>query len=222
MMNTVARWRSYWQDKSFAGFRYESPEHYQQCAAELRVLFQQETPQTVLEIGCGNGALYEYLGFHRCQRYLGVDFSPSMLNVFHEHYPQVSLVCQDGSMFRDGDKYDLIFSNGVLQHFDAEMLQRHFSNVRQMMQPTSLFICASIPWKALWFRFLSGELNAEGRSHPFRAVVFRIMRAFSADGMGYWYEHRKFRYLAEQAGMSATFYGSIHYAYRFHAVMRLK
>lgn len=220
-MSTVARWRTYWENKSLAGFRYENEDHYQRCAAELRVLFHSITPSNVLEIGCGNGVLYEHLGFDRC-RYRGIDFSQSMLNVFQKNYPNVDLVCADGSTYRDDNKYDLIFSNGVLQHFDRHMLAEHFTVVREMMAPGALFVCASIPWRALWFRYLTGELTGGEQPHIFRAVVYRLLRAFSQDNMGYWYEHKDFRRLAERSGMTCSFHGSIHYPYRFHAVLRLK
>ncbi|HEY3376527.1 MAG TPA: class I SAM-dependent methyltransferase [Armatimonadota bacterium] len=221
-MVTVARWQAYWEDKSQAGFRYENEDHYQRCAAELRVLFHQLAPQSVLEIGCGNGALYEYLGFKQSKDYHGVDFSQSMLNVFQAHYPTANLICADGAAYRVERTYDLIFSNGVLQHFDRKMLEQHFENARAMMTPDSLFVCASIPWKALWYRYLSGELTGEAHVHRLRGVILRAMRACSIDGMGYWYEHDDFKRLATRMGMTASFHGCIYYPYRFHVVLQLR
>lgn len=220
-MSTVERWQAYWVDKSLAGFRYEDEEHYQRCAAELRVLFHQHAPSSVLEIGCGNGALYQYLGFDRC-RYRGVDFSQSMLNVFQERYPRAELICADGSAYRDTQAYDLIFSNGVLQHFDRAMLQQHFASARAMLRPNGLFVCASIPWRALKFRYYTGELTGEGRSHLLRGIILRAIRAYAQDSMGNWYEHRDFVRLAAENGFRCTFHGCIYYPYRFHAVMTLR
>lgn len=218
-MTERERWRIFWQGKTRPFHARDTDEHYRPYAAELRLLFADSNPLRILEIGCGNGALYKHLGFENMQ-YKGVDFSASMLKVFKAKHPDVELECADGSTYQDEDKYDLIFSNGVIQHFDINMLHRHFSNVTSMLKPTSLFVCASIPWKARRFEYYAGKLT--DMRVKFILFGFRAYLPSRFRGkMGAWYSLQDIRKFASAHRMSVAFYGSMHYLYRFHAVMRL-
>ncbi len=62
-----------------------------------------------LEIGCGTGLMYDYLGF---DEYTGVDPSRKMLDVFMKKHSflDVELVCSDFESFAPDGKYDFIFA----------------------------------------------------------------------------------------------------------------
>jgi len=147
-MTTVERFKAFWAKQTSPLHPSDTPEFRRMYASEMRILFDDASPKRVLEIGCGNGTLFEFLGFN-CLQYKGVDFSPSLLEGFKSRYPGVNLELREGSSYVDKDnKYDLIFSNEVIHNFDMPMLDRHFACARAMMHEKSLFICASIPWKA--------------------------------------------------------------------------
>lgn len=220
-MRALKKWRAYWQDQTLPLHRYDTEEHYRRYGAELRLLFQETAPQHVLEIGCGNGALYRHLGFENAQYYKGVDFSASMLEEFRKKHPGIELECRDGSAYEDQHTYDLIFSNGVIQYFDRDMLAQHFGHVRAMMKPESLFVCASVPWRSQRFKYMSGELGAAHRRNLLRGVGGALISPLRGN-MGFWYGLRDIERVADRNGMAAEFYGSMHYSYRFHAVMRLR
>lgn len=219
---TIEKWRAYWSDKTLPEHDPDTPEFYRFHARELRLLFDEKPPRRVLEIGCGNGALYPLLGFDHT-KYRGVDFSPSMLAIFKSRHPEVNLGCEEVSSYIDTkNKYDLIFSNAVVQNLDRVMLDSHFACARAMVHKESLFVCGSIPWKALRWRYFGGSIPG---SMPVKllSLPFRLLRiALFGDPVGYWYHPREIAQLAERHGFSAKFYGSIAYMHRFHAVMRLK
>ncbi|MEQ9552811.1 MAG: methyltransferase domain-containing protein [Coleofasciculus sp. G3-WIS-01] len=218
-MSTLEKWKNFWQQKTTPLHRHDTEEYYQSYAAELKILFQSIRPKTILEIGCGNGAMYEYLEFNRA-RYKGLDFSFSMLDAFSKKYPTLELECCDGSSYQDTNQYDLIFSNGVLQYFDQTMLDLHFSCVKAMMHQESYFVCASIPWENQRFNFYNGELTSkkENLLKGYKGFIKSIFH----DNMGYWYNFEDIKKVASKYKMSVAFYGSMHYMYRFHAVIKLR
>lgn len=217
----LRKWQKYWNNQTSPYHRCDTQEHYQQYALELKILFGNKVSGTTLEIGCGNGALYEYLGFNLSDSYKGIDFSPTMLEVFKKDYPNVNLECSDGSAYCDNNTYDLIFSNGVIQNFDTEMLKRHFENASKMMNKDSLFICASIPWKSQKIKYLSGELGGVNQPNRIKGYL-SYFKSFRKDSMGFWYDFREITKIARSYDMSIEFYASMHYMYRFHAVMKSK
>lgn len=214
----LEKWQSYWEQQKTPRHRFDTEDYYQSYALELRALFEMVSPKSVLEIGCGNGALYEYLGFDQL-KYRGIDFSSTMLEVFAKNYPGVNLICKNGAMYHDQCSYDLIFSNGVIQYFDQDMLQQHFHNAKTMMKPDGLFICASVPWKSRRIQYHMGEIGFTNASLLRRLPVYLRTMCFG-DSMGYWYSFKNIEELAARNDFSVTFYGCMHYLYRFHAVMQ--
>jgi cyclopropane fatty-acyl-phospholipid synthase-like methyltransferase len=216
------KWKKYWQDKSDPLHRANTANHYRSYASELRVLFNDLTPHSVLELGCGNGAFYEYLRFDKAHVYKGVDFSPSMIDFFKKAHRAVDLECLDAAAYRDDNKYDLIFSNGLVQYFDQQMLSKHFVNAKSMMQETSLFICGSVLWKTQRFKYLSGELIKGRKRSIVKGFIGYVRRVVFNDPMGIWYNPSDIEALALKNEMTCEFYASMHYLSRFHAVMKLR
>jgi cyclopropane fatty-acyl-phospholipid synthase-like methyltransferase len=212
----------YWQDKSDPLHRANTANHYKSYAAELRVLFNHLTPCSVLELGCGNGDLYEYLRFDTADVYKGVDFSPSMIDSFKKAHPGVDLECRDASSYSDDTKYDLIFSNGVIQYFDDQMLNHHFVNAKSMMTDNSLFICASLLWKTQRFKYVSGELIKGRKRSIVRGIIGYVRRVVFNDPMGVWHNPSDIETVARRNGMTCECYASMHYLFRFHAVMKIE
>src|ERR1700682_1716408 len=110
-MRKVEKWRAFWSDQDSPLHRRDSPEFHRALAKELRILFGDNSPKRVLEIGCANGAVFEFLGFEPL-KYRGIDFSARLLAQFKFKYPTVELECLEASSYIDHqNKYDLIFSN---------------------------------------------------------------------------------------------------------------
>lgn len=219
-MTTAERYRLFWASKTWPMTRSNTPEYYKFMGSELRMLWNPATPKRVLELGCGNGAMFAFLEFPP-DGYKGVDFTRHFIADFQSRHPSVAVECCEASSYVDGNSYDLIFSNELVQHFDAQMLLRHFQNARSMMHPDSLFICAGIPWKAHRSRFRSGIVTGR-RPSLLRSIKCTVRDLLGKDGMGHWYDLSEIQKAAGEMGMSVQFYGSLMYLYRFHAVMRLR
>ncbi len=218
-MSTAEKWRSFWCEQTTP----LQPERIssQVYAKELRILFGETVPVRVLEIGCANGPMFELLGF-KGVTYRGVDFSPRLLAAFKAKYPNVELLSCEGSNYSDGDKYDLIFSNAVVQYFDMNMLSRHFACAQAMMHKNSLFVCGSIPWRVHRSNYRRGVLTGSTRPNLLRLTRAVLASRLFGDSIGYWYQPHELVTLAFRHGLSAECYGSMVYLYRFHAVMKLR
>jgi cyclopropane fatty-acyl-phospholipid synthase-like methyltransferase len=215
-----AKWESFWEGQTQPLWAEETETHYRSYAAELSLLFGDCPTDRVLEIGCGNGALYRHLGFDRAFRYLGIDISESMLKTFQNQYPNVDLLKADGADFRSDEKFDLIFSSGVAQCWDRDDLARHLDNANAMLSDEGLLVVSGIPWSRMRLAYARGDLTG-GRVRRSAAQTFlAYLRELVHRRLGTWYDFPAFESLATARGFHLKFFGSLHYPYRFHVVMR--
>ena len=217
--STADRFRRFWADKSTCLNHSESTDFYAAQGHELRQLLAKPDYQSVLEIGCGEGSLFPHLHFAK-EIYLGVDFSSHFLETFRSRHPGVQLECAEGASYcRENEQFDLILSNGVVQHFDRQMFANHLANARKMMHANSELICGCVLDKTRRRLYDSGLYNGaqSGRwKHFLKSAVRRLL---GLDAMGYWYDQKEIAALARQHGLAVRFIPSTIYPYRFHAVM---
>src|SRR5271169_973964 len=207
-------WEAFWAHRVAPLHKRDAGDFYAEHAADLRLLFAKLNPRTVLELGCGNGAMYSYLGFEGTA-YKGVDFSKTMLRDFAARYPGVELECGNIASFADERQYDLIFMESVAQYCDPDKLATVFKSVRSLMHKESVFTCSSIPLKAARAAYMTGALAPPTRRSLLAVVKGRITASLPwPDSMGYWYEPRWVAELATNLGMRAEFYGCHSYVYR--------
>lgn len=220
--STAERFRKFWEDKKSPLHGSDTWEYYQTLALELKALFPLELPSKVLEIGCGDGSLFRYLDLPG-DAYTGVDFSPRLLEVFRARHPDLQLCCAEGSsFFESSGKYRLIFSHGVVQNFDQEMLHRHLENARRMMSADSFLVCASVLDKARRNQYEAGLQTKGTVSRIIRMSKSTFRRMLGLDVMEYWYSRDEFARIANAHGFEASFTESRAFSYRFHATLRLK
>ncbi len=212
-------WHSYWADKTTPQYARDDDDHYREYAAELRLLFPDSAPGRILEIGCGNGALHRPLGFDECDRYVGVDFSERMLGVFRESDPDVELVQADGASYRSDAEFDLIFSSQVAQYWNRAELAEHLVNARSMLAPHGAVVISGIPWSRMRLAYARGDMTG-GRRRSLPVALLSCFRELARKRLGQWYEFSDLSRLAERCGLDLRCYGSMHYPYRFHAVLR--
>jgi lipopolysaccharide exporter len=219
-ISTADRFRNFWSDKTTCLNHSEAPEFYAEQGRELREILASERYRSVLEIGCGEGSLFKYLHFGP-EVYRGVDFSSHFLEVFRSRHPGVQLECADGASYCADKQFDLIFSNGVIQHFDPEMLDKHVANARKMMHTNSEFFCGCVLDKRSRGMYDAGTYSGANGHKLQRLLKAKVRRALGLDPMGFWYGQKEFAELAHRHGLGVRFVPSKLYPYRFHAIMRI-
>lgn len=211
-------WAKYWRDKTNPEHSASDATYYDLMAEELRIILGHREHDSVFEIGCGNGAFYERLGFDRAN-YTGIDFSPGMLSVFREKHPGVQVEMADARVYAPSTPVDLVFSNGVLQNFSATDIDRHLSAVLPALKPGGEILHAAVPWNLLRYAFFSGAIHGRKRSRLRHFVSYAAARTGIRPAIGYWYSVDTIRRIADKHGLDVTFYGSILYPYRFSVRM---
>lgn len=217
----VEKYRAFWANKSNSFSRGTSVEFRTLVGKEVQLLFANKRPISVLEVGCGNGNLFDFFGFAP-RYYRGVDFSPSMLGAFRLDHPELDLIEAEASSYLDERHYDLIFSHDVIEQFSLEMLDQHFANARKMMHPDSLLICSAVPWRDLRSSYDWGLWFNGGTPDAFQWFKNQFRRMLGRDIMGHWYRTTEIIPLARKHQFAVQFHGSIAYPYRFHAVLSLQ
>ena len=210
------KWYKMWKDAPSPLSREVDPNYRKKFAKEILVLLGDVTNKKVLEFGCGNGILYENYGFDKA-KYVGVDFSDSLLTQFKSSYPDVELHHSPAEEFKINEKFDLIFSCGMIQYLNLNKLDMHLSNAKKMLNKNGEIILASIPWKPARLSYLRNDQGIEKTS--FKLILSYLKRTFN-DSMGHWYDMLTIKKLARKHGFDYTMYGSLHYPYRMHVVLR--
>jgi lipopolysaccharide exporter len=217
--STADRFRRFWADKSTCLNHSESADFYAAQGRELRQLLAKPEYKSVLEIGCGEGSLFPHLHFDK-DIYRGVDFSSHFLETFRSRHPGVQLECAEGASYcRENQQFDLILSNGVVQHFDPQMFSQHIANARRMMHSNSELICGCILDKNRRRLYDSGIYNGANGGRWKILLKSTVRRLLGLDAMGYWYDQKEIATLARQHGLAVRFIPSAIYPYRFHAVL---
>jgi tRNA (uracil-5-)-methyltransferase TRM9 len=126
----------------------------------LRLLPGLLKAQSILDLGCGNGALARQLGDDRyAGRYVGLDFSPGLLDMVQKSPPsdlQASFYQADlsepswGSAVQD-QPFDAILAFAVLHHLPGDALRKQIMRqVHSLLSPEGVFLFSN-------WQFLSSE-----------------------------------------------------------------
>ena len=70
---------------------------------------------SVLEVGCGTG---ELIGKIKGKRKVGIDFSPTMIELAKKQYPDVEFQCVPADEIKLDEKFDLIIISDVVSYLD--------------------------------------------------------------------------------------------------------
>lgn len=109
-----------WDPVQYAAFEEERSLPFRDLVARLEM----ESPQRILDLGCGSGALTAtLLNLYPSAQILGIDSSPEMLaDAFPRSVPgRLRFEEGDCSTFEPQEPYDIIVSNAVFQWLDAPL-----------------------------------------------------------------------------------------------------
>jgi O-antigen/teichoic acid export membrane protein/2-polyprenyl-3-methyl-5-hydroxy-6-metoxy-1,4-benzoquinol methylase len=187
---------------------------------ELRRMVALHPKVRMLEIGCGEGAFFDSIGVAP-SHYKGVDFCLKRVKAFRSQHPDIEVECVDGSSYVDSNlQYDVVLLNGVVQHFDADMVRTHLRSARAMMHEESVLVWSSVPNRAFRKLYDLGgrpEVTLAGTGRLCKSWLRRIL---GLDLMGYWYQPEEIARFAAEQGLVCKFVNSAVSSYRFHAILR--
>ncbi|MGO9934865.1 MAG: class I SAM-dependent methyltransferase [Steroidobacteraceae bacterium] len=208
-------WKLFWADQN-------DPRHPKTAdfllshGGEFTLMGVNPIGKRVLELGCGTGALFEVIGFDQAKSYRGVDFSAKMLATFRSTHPGVDLLCADASIYSDDSKYDLIFSNALIQYFSRSMLRRHVANIRTMLATGGTIVIGSVPWRGARAAFHLQAYTPASERRLIKGLAVLARSFVGIDRIGYWHSYREFARIAKKHGLTASYFGCLRLPYRFH------
>lgn len=210
-------WVKFWNNQQTGLHHSTDAAYYTWLGSELRLLLPEVSTRSVLDLGCGTGELYVDLGFDKAKRYRGVDLSSSMLERFRARQPDVDLVLNSAESYLVQERFDLIFSNAVVQYLNSAQLENLVSHIAQMLAPGGYAALTMVPWSSVRRAYHVGDMLPP--SVGLFARTKRLVKTFIRDPMGHWYSWNDIRRFAQKNGLETFFHGSLADPYRFHVVL---
>lgn len=90
-----------------------------QYGQSVTELIEAAQGSTILDLGCGNGALSKYL-YDEGYTVKGIDASPELLEIARKNYPEIEFIQADATSFSLKEPVDAVFSNAVFHWIDKE------------------------------------------------------------------------------------------------------
>jgi cyclopropane fatty-acyl-phospholipid synthase-like methyltransferase len=224
MSKNLSYWKNFWDNQSTPLHRYNTTTWYDRYAREINLILESADYQggSVLETGCGNGALFNSLNINKTN-YVGIDLSETLLDMFRVHHPELKLICADSASFISPEKFSLIFSNGVVQYFDTQQLDMYVRNSLAMLDEQGILLLGNMLWKDLKGRSFasgSGELSGSTvKPSLINSAKFWAKELIGKSSMGCWYNPRDFFKYCE-SGVEMMVFGSLFHPYRISVVLK--
>lgn len=110
-----------------------------QYGKDVLALLDFEKIKTIIDLGCGNGALTEIL-HNQGLSVIGIDASKDLLQKAKENHPHVLFEYGDATSFKVDTQVDAIFSNAVFHWIDREKQAKMLSCVYQALKSNGQFV----------------------------------------------------------------------------------
>lgn len=110
-----------------------------QYGSNVLELLDMEKGMSVLDLGCGNGALTGQIA-ETGARAVGLDASRDLLQVARKAFPQLEFIQADATDFHLEEKFDAVFSNAVLHWIEREKQPRVLQCVKAALKPKGQFV----------------------------------------------------------------------------------
>jgi cyclopropane fatty-acyl-phospholipid synthase-like methyltransferase len=214
MSNNADYWKKFWDDQSTPLHRYNTPEWYTLYAKEINLILDTlgYNSGSVLETGCGNGALFDQLNINK-SGYVGTDISSGLVEIFRSQHPELELVCTDSAAYKSDKKFSLIFSNGVIQYFDQKQLDQYIHNSLEMLNPGGILLMVNIPDRDAQKKYYTiNQRSVITATLQYGKVL--LQQLLKKPGIGNWYNSNYF-YSYESKNIELQFFGSLFHTYRF-------
>lgn len=173
-----------------------------QYGNDVAALIDCRQGSTVLDLGCGNGALTKRLkdsGF----RVIGIDASAELLDTARRSYPDIDFVQADATDFCLEAQVDAVFSNAVFHWIDREKQPAMLACVHRALKENGQFVFE-------FGGYGNNVLIHEALAKAFEKHGYRYEMPFYFPGIG------EYAALVEQAGFQ------VRYAVLFDRMTELK
>lgn len=94
---------------------------------------------TILDLGCGNGALSKTL-YDKGYIVTGIDASKELLDIARHNYPDIEFIQADATNFSLQNPVDVVFSNAVFHWIDKEQQQDMLRCVYNALKENGQFV----------------------------------------------------------------------------------
>lgn len=206
-------WFDYWAHRLGGDWPGEDdgdrdlPRLYRQQAGVLASLVDGHVLRRVLELGCGDGQLYDHMHLDGVE-YWGVDFREAQIDAFRVRHPELRLFAADAASFRADERFDLIFSVSLLHYLDASMVRQHLANAHAMLADDGILLVTDFQWRSHHLPQLLMGTAALARARSLAGIrsglrEISLMRHMTA------YSRREIATLGTRAGFATEFYGSL-------------
>lgn len=102
-------------------------------------LIDADQNSSVLDLGCGNGALTKALQ-DKGYRVQGLDASVDLLEIAKKNHPDIEFLHGDATSFTLPEPVDVVFSNAVFHWIDAQRQRDMLRCVRDALKPNGQFV----------------------------------------------------------------------------------
>lgn len=140
----------------------------------------------VLDLGCGNGRLLQFLEKHGFKSYLGVDQSEKLLEIARNEHPKQRFLLADMSDLPDlGRKFDAIFAIASFHHLSPRWQLKTLREWRKLLKPGGYIFMTNWNlhqpkyWWLLVRSLIFPVYGVRGLLVPWRHTVNRYYFAFT-------------------------------------------
>lgn len=186
--------------------------HNGELISRKALLFKKELEgRSVLDVGCGQGAFLKTLAKRNHGRKLcGLDVSLPTPEIMKQ-YQQIEFTSADITEFKVEPKYDVVYSNHVLEHMAPADLHTHLSSIKEALNdkgtliinmPNRLFGPSDVT-RIIDFSY-TNKIDAQG-SHFSEMTYHELIPILKQYGFGNFktvLPHTKLRYLLPSFRMS--------------------
>lgn len=110
-----------------------------QYGNDVMELMDFENISTIIDLGCGNGALTEIL-YNKGLTVVGIDASTELLQKAKKDHPNIIFKYGDATNFKVDNKVDAVFSNAVFHWIDKEKQPDMLSCVYRALKSNGQFV----------------------------------------------------------------------------------
>lgn len=237
-----SHFNSYWEQLDTPLHTFKDEKGYKEYYKEISYLIEDKV--NILDIGCGSGE-FSALMLEQGKMITGVDFSEKMLSKARQVCNEYILAgrakfingdAKTVSSKLNGEKFDIIFSNGLLQYLSPSETKAFLLEMRSFLNDGGFIVMMNIPdinyYDLFHAQFYENFLYPKSGISlaikllfsvlKYRAMKVLIPNQWKQRQLGYWYSTTFFYSLSNMMNMTIACKSSIfrEYGYRFHIIIK--